>query len=313
MCCYSHCQSIALFHGKLHNDQGVWWTKKKARVSITTNAMHYYRARVRLAQEGSGERLDDLYVCALVTIDFMYEFYAKRALFVEHQIEDREHLTEEEVELRKLFETLTGSQLNVTVPVGLKPGDSFNVNRRNDHRAPRLRGGRFSSIGGVQQAAGGPQKLKNIGSSVEDARARAEKRERITAAKAKLAAARRKITLARRIRPPTERAFANPRAPFSRGVTSLRPPLPCSRRTPLFFKTWSAETASKPSSHRLVSGKTPSQPFVGTPAHDGEAPRGACRPCSHCARPSPVPTTPLAAEIQCPYVTMSSSRVCALQ
>ena len=37
------------------------------------------------------------------------------------------------------------------------------------------------------------------------ARARAEKRERITAAKAKLAAARRKITLARRIRPPTER------------------------------------------------------------------------------------------------------------
>ena len=38
-----------------------------------------------------------------------------------------------------------------------------------------------------------------------DAQARAEKRERITAAKAKFAAARRKIALVRHVRPPAER------------------------------------------------------------------------------------------------------------
>ena len=132
-----------------------------------------------------------LYVCALVTIDFMYEFYAKRALFVEHQIEDREHLTEEEVELQKLLETLTGSQLHVTVPVGLKQGDSFNVNGETITVPHGFVAGASPRLAASNRLREVRKKLKNIGSSVEDARARARSGKGITAAKAKLAAARR--------------------------------------------------------------------------------------------------------------------------
>ena len=112
--------------------------------------------------------------------------------------------------MRKLLETLTGSQLHVTVPVGLKQGDSFNV-KTSDGRSETITvphgfvAGASPRLAASNRLREVRKKLKNIGSSVEDARARAEKRERITAAKAKLAAARRKITLARRIRPPTER------------------------------------------------------------------------------------------------------------
>jgi hypothetical protein len=201
---------IALFHGKLHNDRGVWWTKKKARVSIRLMLCIIIVLGCVWPKKDRENVWTILYVCALVTIDFMYEFYAKRALFVEHQIEDREHLTEEEMELRKLLETLTGSQLNVTVPVGLKQGDSFNVKTSSGKSETITVPHGFVAGASPRLAASNRlrevrKKLKNIGSSVEDARARAEKRERITAAKAKLAAARRKITLARRIRPPTER------------------------------------------------------------------------------------------------------------
>ena len=151
-----------------------------------------------------------LYVCALVTIDFMYEFYAKRALFEEHQIEDREHLTEEEVELRKLLETLTGTCRDVTVPAGLKQGDSFNV-RTSDGRSEAITvphgfvAGTSPRLAASNRLREVQKKLKNIGSSMADAQARAEKRERITAAKAKFAAARRKIALVRHVRPPAER------------------------------------------------------------------------------------------------------------
>ena len=201
---------IALFHGKLHNDRGVWWTKKKARVSIRLILCVVIVLGCIWPKKDRENVWTILYVCALVTIDFMYEFYAKRALFVEHQIEDREHLTEEEVELKKLLETLTGSQLHVTVPVGLKPGDSFNIKTSSGKSETITVPHGFVAGASPRLAASNRlrevrKKLKNIGSSVEDARARAEKRERITAAKAKLAAARRKITLARRIRPPTER------------------------------------------------------------------------------------------------------------
>ena len=158
MCCCSHCQS-SLFHGKLHNDRGVWWTKK-ARVSIRLILCVVIVLGCIWPKKDRENVWTILYVCALVTIDFMYEFYAKRALFVEHQIEDREHLTEEEVELQKLLETLTGSQLHVTVPVGLKPGDSFNV--KGAITRPHGCGGRVSRLA-AWQIKGGPQALKTIG------------------------------------------------------------------------------------------------------------------------------------------------------
>ena len=124
----SHYQSSPCSTASSTTIGGVWWTKKKARVSIRLMLCVVIVLGCIWPKKDRENVWTILYVCALVTIDFMYEFYAKRALFVEHQIEDREHLTEEEVELKKLLETLTGSQLHVTVPVGLKPGDSFNVN-----------------------------------------------------------------------------------------------------------------------------------------------------------------------------------------
>ena len=75
--------------------------------------------------------------------------------------------------------------------------------------------------------------------------------------------------------------------------------------TTVFKETWSAETASKPSSHRLVSGKTSSQPFVGTPAQlGGGASRGVSTMRAD-RTPVSASNSSRAAEIQWPYVTIN--------
>ena len=82
---------IALMHGKLHNDRGVWWTNKKARVSVRLLMCAVIIVGCSWRKRDRENVWTILYVCALVTLDFMYEFNAKRAIFEEHQIEEHEH------------------------------------------------------------------------------------------------------------------------------------------------------------------------------------------------------------------------------
>ena len=80
---------IMLLHGRLHNDRKFWYTQKGVRISFrlfTSIAMFVHI---------SVKEYDNVYAllhsCAAITMDFVYNFYAKRVLAEEHDKEELEY------------------------------------------------------------------------------------------------------------------------------------------------------------------------------------------------------------------------------
>lgn len=77
---------VSLFHGKIHNDENEWWTKKKVRIFVRLLVSAALVLGVLMEQADNIYTL--LYACALVTVDFCYEFIAKRQIYEEHKKEE---------------------------------------------------------------------------------------------------------------------------------------------------------------------------------------------------------------------------------
>ena len=104
---------VQLFHGKLHNDKNLrsaasvfvapgdrgsprgrrWWTKKKIRVAVRAFVCALLVVGVFITDPNNVYTLG--YADALLTIDFVYEFYAKRQIAEEHELEEVLHAVDE--------------------------------------------------------------------------------------------------------------------------------------------------------------------------------------------------------------------------
>ena len=80
---------MQLFHGKLHNDKNLWWTKKKIRVAVRAFVAVLLVVGVFITDPNNVYTLG--YADALLTLDFVYEFYAKRQIAEEHELEEVLH------------------------------------------------------------------------------------------------------------------------------------------------------------------------------------------------------------------------------
>lgn len=76
---------VSLFHGKIHIDKQKWWTKKKIRIGVRLIVCLIMILGV-LSHDLENIHLL-LFVCFLLSVDFGYEFGAKRMIAEEHEHE----------------------------------------------------------------------------------------------------------------------------------------------------------------------------------------------------------------------------------
>lgn len=94
---------VSLFHGKIHNDLNLWWTKKKIRVLVRLTMCTCMAVGVLLKKADNIYTL--AYACALITMDFCYEFNAKRHIAEEHEKEEEIYTSK-----RRVSEQLAAAQ-----------------------------------------------------------------------------------------------------------------------------------------------------------------------------------------------------------